>query len=457
MSYTLMIVDDEEIVRTMLGEVLTDAGYTVSTAADGQEALETLELQGAAFFDFILCDIKMPRVDGLQFLDRAHAMGCPAPIVMMSAYGTVDTAIRAIHLGAYDYISKPFKTDEVLFTLRKAEERERLLRENQALRNAAQHAHHLENVIARSARMRAAVELMKRVADYRSTVLFSGENGTGKELLGRALHYSSNRKDAPFVAVSCSGMPDQLLEAELFGQERGAFIDATRTKRGALEEAQGGTLFLKEICHLAPFLQVRLLKALQEGISRRVGGSRDIPVDVRVMAAAVGDLDEAVREDRFREDLFYRLNVITIRVPPLRERRDDLPLLATMLLQRFARETATPVRSLTPDALEALLRYSWKGNVRELENVIERAVLLADGPTIDAARLAASLVEEDGDGLLALGPEDCSIKKVVARVEEELIRRALRKTGGNRTTASRILEISHRTLLYKIKDYAIQA
>ncbi len=456
MSHTLLIVDDEEIVRTMLGEVLTDADYTVSEAADGQAALDLLELQGPAFFDFILCDIKMPRVDGLQFLDRARALGCPAPIVMMSAYGTMDTAIHAIHLGAYDYISKPFKTDEVLFTLRKAEERERLLRENQELRRAVQEAHGLEKVVARSTRMRAAVELLKRVADYRSTVLLSGEPGTGKELLGRALHYSSKRRDAPFVAISCSGMPDHLLEAELFGQERGAFIDATRTKRGALEEAQGGTLFLKEITQMAPFLQVRLLKALQEGSARRVGGSRDIGVDVRVLAAATGDLEEAVKEGRFREDLFYRLNVITIRVPPLRERRDDLPLLANLFLHRFARETETPVRSLTPDALEALLRYSWKGNVRELENVLERAVVLADAPVIDADHLAPWLAEEDQDGRLALGPDDCSIKKVVARVEEELIRRALRRTGGNRTTASRLLEISHRTLLYKIKDYGIQ-
>ncbi|MHB8766308.1 MAG: sigma-54-dependent transcriptional regulator [Deferrisomatales bacterium] len=457
MDQTLLVIDDEEMIRSMLSEVMAEAGYTVTAAADGQEALDALELHGPAHFDFVLCDIKMPRVDGLQFLERARAMECAAPIVVMSAYGSVDTAIEAIHRGACDYISKPFKRDEVLFTLRKVEERERLLRENRELRRALERDYGFESIVARSGRMRAAVEMMRKVADVRSAVLFLGEPGTGKEMLARALHYNSHRKGGPFVAVNCSGIHEQLLEAELFGQERGAFIDATRTRRGALEEAEGGTLFLKEIGDLPSFLQVRLLRALQEGASRRVGGSRDIRVDVRVVASAVRGLEEEVSQGRFREDLFYRLNVIPIAVPPLRERRDDTPLLVNGFLRRYARETGTEVRSLTPDAMEAVLRHAWKGNVRELENVLERAVVLSEGAAIEASCLAPWLIEEAaGEGSFRLEPGDCSIKKVVARVEEELIGRALRQTHGNRTEASRILEISHRTLLYKMKDYGIQ-
>ncbi|GAB4278769.1 MAG: sigma-54 dependent transcriptional regulator [Deferrisomatales bacterium] len=456
MDRTLLIVDDEKIVRETLGELMTEAGYAVTAVADGQEALDRLEALGHDYFDYVLCDIKMPRIDGLEFLRRARGNGCTATIIVMSGYGSVDTALEALKMGAYDYISKPFKTDEVLLTLRKAEERERLIRENRELRQAIQREYRFENIVAKSPKMHAIFDVIRKVADYRSSVLFTGERGTGKELLARALHYNSKRREAPFVSINCKAVPEQLLESELFGHETGAFAGAARGKAGAFEQGQGGTLFLEEVGELPEFLQVRLLRTLQEGVVRRVGGGADIPVDVRVVAATETDLAREVEQGRFRDDLFYRLNVIPIRVPPLRERRDDIPVLVEHFLRRYARETGKRVESLTPEAMEALLRYSWRGNVRELENVIERAVVMAEGSVVDLTHLSPWVDGDGGVGFLGIGPDEYSIKKVVARVEEELIRRALRKTGGNRTAASKLLEISHRTLLYKIKDYSIE-
>jgi len=456
MGHRLLVIDDEKMVREMLTDLMEGAGYEVSAAVDGQEAIEVLDARGPDFFGFVLCDVRMPRVNGLEFLEHARNTGCTAPIIVMSAYGDMDTAIEAMKLGAYDYISKPFKTDEVLLTLKKAEERERLLQENRELKRTLQSTYRFENLVAKSAKMLAIFEVLRKVADYRSAVLFLGESGTGKEMLARALHYNSKRRDGPFLSIDCEAAPEQTLEGDLFGHERGAFGDTARSKRGALEEAEAGTLFLKEVGQLAPFVQVRLLRALQEGSFRRAGGSRDLPVNARVVAAASPDLPDRVAQGQFREELFYRLNVIPVQVPPLRERRDDLPLLVNHFLRKFAAETGKEVRSLSPEAMDGILRYAWKGNVRELENLIERAVVLAEGPIIGFGHLAPWLQEDRRDGGLALSAEDASIKKVTARLEEELIRRALRKTGGNRTEASRILEISHRTLLYKIKGYGIK-
>ncbi|WP_025322490.1 sigma-54-dependent transcriptional regulator [Deferrisoma camini] len=454
-DHSLLIVDDEAIVRETLASILAEEGYRVSEAGDGQEALDLLDEHGGDAFDFILCDIKMPRVDGLEFLRKARARGCAATIVMMSAYGTVDTALEALKLGAYDYISKPFKTDEVLLTLRKAEERERLIRENRALREAIRREYQFENLVARSARMRAVLELLAKVADYRTSVLLVGEAGTGKEMLARALHYNSRRSDGPLLKVNCRAMADAVLESELFGHEPGAVSDAPRARAGLFEQAQGGTVFLEDVDGLPAFLQVRLLRVLQEGVVRRAGGTADLPVDVRVVSSCRVDLKKAVSEGSFREDLYYRLSVIPVLVPPLRERREDIPLLVNRFLDRFARETGKSVTGVSAEGMEMLLRYRWPGNVRELESVIERAVVMAEGPVIDEAHLSP-WIQDDQEGVFpGIGPDEYSIKKVVARVEEELIRRALRKTRGNRSRASRLLEISHRTLLYKIKDYEI--
>ncbi len=455
MERTLLIVDDEPVVRETLGALMVHEGYRVDMAEDGQAALDLLDVRGPDAFDYILCDVKMPRVDGLEFLRRARARGCPSCIIVMSAYGTVDTALEAIKLGAYDYISKPFKTDEVLLTLRKAEERSRLIRENRELREAIRRQCSVESLVARSPRMRAVVDLVRKVADYRSSVLILGEPGTGKEAVARALHYSSRRSNGPFAVMNCRSIPEQVLERELFGHEPGAFPEAGRARPGLFEEAHGGTLFLDDVDGLPPFLQVRLLRVLQEGVLRRAGGTADIRVDVRVVAASETDLRDAVKQGSFRDDLFYRLNVIPVTLPPLRERREDIPPLVDRFVERWARETGKEVSGVSPEGMELLLRYRWPGNVRELENVVERAVVMAEGPTIEASHLSPWIHDDGAAVFPGIGPEEYSVKKVVARVEEELIRRALRKTRGNRTAASRLLEISHRTLLYKIKDYGI--
>jgi len=456
MDRTLLIIDDEEVVCDTLGALMSDHGYEVTTAFDGADALKLLSEQGPEAYEFVLCDIKMPKVDGIEFLKQAKAMGCTATIVLMSAFGTVDTAIESMALGAYDYISKPFKTDEVLLTLMKAEEREKLIRENKELKREIQKRYSFENIVARSPKMRNLIEVIRKVADYRSSIIITGERGSGKELLARAIHYNSSRQNQPFVSMNCCSVPEHLLESELMGHERGAFTDATKAKRGLFEEAQGGTLFLDEVSALPLFLQAKLLKTLQEGVCRRVGGASDIAVDVRVIAASIKDLTNEVKQGRFRDDLYYRLNVIPFHIPPLRERREDIIPLAQLFIEQYAKETGKQINSLSPEAAEGLLKYSWKGNGRELENIIERAVVMADGSSIDLIHINPWIQEDSSEGLLSVGPDECSIKQVVSRIEKELISRALRKTKGNRTKASRLLEISHRTLLYKIKGYELE-
>jgi two-component system response regulator AtoC len=456
MDQTVLVIDDEKAVRQMLESLLTREGYQVTTASNGEEGLEILESQGRDCFEYILCDVKMPKVDGLEFLRRARAQGCQASVVVMSGFGTVDTAIEAIKLGAYDYISKPFKVDEVLLTLRKAEERGRLIRENQELRKTLQHDYRFDNIVARNEKMRAIFDVVRKVADFRSNILLQGESGTGKALLARAIHFNSNRKDGPFVTVRCGAFPEGHLEVEVFGREGAESKDAGTLRRGAFEQAQGGTLFFDEVSGVPPLLQVRLLDALQGGRIRRVGGEREIPVDVRIVAATNRDLEKEVEGGKFREDLFYRLNVIPIRVPPLRDRKDDIPLLVDHFLKVYGGQTGRDIRSVTPDALDALIHYSWRGNVRELENVIERAVILADGPVVELEHLSPWIQDDRRTAFLGVSPEEYSVKKVVPRIEKELIVRALRKTRGNRTAASKLLEISHRAVLYKIKDYGIE-
>jgi two-component system response regulator AtoC len=448
----VLVVDDEENLRLVLRTLLRKHGYEVEVAKSAEDALGRLD---AFDPDFVIADVRMPGMSGIDLVKELSARASEATAIVMSAYGSVELAIEAMKAGAYDYVSKPFKQDEVLLSLRKAEEREALKRENRALKEAVRKKHELGEMLGKSQAMREVFRTIEKVAEYKTTVLVTGESGTGKELVARALHRLSPRKDAPFVAVNCGAIPEALLESELFGHKRGAFTDATADKRGLFEEADTGTLFLDEIGELPLALQVKLLRVLQESTLRRLGDTKDKTVDVRVVAATVRDLRREVEAGRFREDLFYRLNVLQLTVPPLRERLEDVPMLVEHFIERFGTRLGTRVRGLDPKATKLVLGYPFPGNVRELENMIERAVVLAESDVITADDLPERVREPTDPVKAMLATGELSIKKTSRFMEETLIRRALDKTAGNRTAAAKLLEISHRALLYKIKDYGI--
>jgi two-component system response regulator AtoC len=448
----VLVVDDEENLRNMLTMIIRKEGYDVDTSVNGKEALTKIREDN---YDFVLCDIKMPKLDGLGLLKELNSNNGNDTIIMMSAYGAIDTAIEAMKLGAYDYISKPFKTDEIILTLKKAEERERLKRENILLKEQIKKDYSFENFIGKSQTMVSIFEMIKKVADYKSTVLISGESGTGKELVARAIHGNSQRADKPFIAVNCGAIPENLLESELFGHIKGAFTDATRNKSGLFEEADKGTIFLDEIGELPIILQVKLLRVLQDEEIRRVGDTKPIKVDVRVVAATTRDLEKEVGEGNFRDDLFYRLNVLPISLPTLRERKEDVPLLVDHFIQRFNDRLDLKVKGLTQEALDILVNFPWRGNVRQLENTIERAMIFVQGDKLDINDLPSEVKESNENEKLFFDGNELSIKRSSRVLEKELIRKALQKTNGNRTQAAKILEISHRALLYKIKEYGV--
>jgi two-component system response regulator AtoC len=447
----ILVVDDEENLRHMLQVMLKKQGYLVEQAADGADALAKAQQGGYAF---ILCDIRMPVLDGKKFLTACTGKGIDATVIMMSAYGTVDDAIDCMKLGAYDYISKPFNSEEIALVLKKAEERERLKDENRRLREEVVRGRAIPEIVSRNARMSGIMDLVKKLSEHKTTVLIQGESGTGKELVAHALHDCGVRRLGPFVAVNCGAIPASLLESELFGHVKGAFTDASHDKVGLFEEADGGTLFLDEIGELPLPLQVKLLRVLQEEEIRRVGAASSQKVDVRVVSATSRDLAREVAAGRFREDLYFRLNVFALSLPALRERVEDVPLLVDHFLDKHgARMGIAGVRPTT-EAMQALVRYRWPGNVRELENCIERGLVLCDGATLGLSCLPESVrrgagLERRSDDL----PESLSIKRGAEALERQLIVRALEQTAGNRTHAARLLEISHRALLYKLKEY----
>jgi two-component system response regulator AtoC len=448
----VLVVDDEENLRLVTRSFLRRDGYEVETAGNGEEALALIENFGP---DYILTDVRMPKMGGLDLLTTLKAKGHEATVIVMSAYGSVDLAIEAMKAGAYDYIQKPFKPEELLLTLRKADERESLRRENRALKQEIRDKARFEELLAKSAEMQAVFKTVAKIADFKTTALISGESGVGKELIARAIHQRSSRKNAPFVAVNCGAIPENLLESELFGYRRGAFTDAVADRTGLFEQANGGTLLLDEIGELPLSLQVKLLRVLQEETIRRLGDNKDLKIDVRILAATHRDLAAETAAGRFREDLFYRINVLTIRIPSLRERREDIPILLDHFIARNNIRLSTQIRGLAPDARKVLLEYAWPGNVRELENTIERAMVLAESDLITKEDLPERIREADDAVQAQLASGELSIKKTVRAIEEILIRRALEKTKGNRTRAAEVLEISHRALLYKIKDYQI--
>ena len=452
---SVLIVDDEVNMVHMLQVMLRKAGFVAETAANGLEALERME---KAHYDYILCDLKMPAMDGMNFLKTAREKYPEKTYIMMSAYGTLDTALEAMKLGAYDYISKPFKQDEVLLTLRKAEERERLKAENLELKakiSEIEQKYSFNNIISRSEAMARVFDLVRTVSDHKTTVLITGESGTGKELIAKAIHSSSPRAPGPLVAINCGGIPETLLESELFGYKKGAFTDAVKDKPGRFEEADGGTLFLDEIGELPLSLQVKLLRVLQDEEIAPLGGVSSRKIDVRVITATARDLKKDVEAGRFREDLFYRINVLTIHLPPLRERRGDIPLLFGYFIDVFNKKLKKNVEGLSSQALPILMAYPWPGNVRELENVTERAVLLAKGKWITPEDLPAPIVSGEGVSSSQEMAQTLSIKKASRNLERDLIRRVLELTGGNRSRAAKILEVSRPMLIAKIREYGL--
>ena len=449
----VLVVDDEENLRLVVRTFLKRDGYEVEVAASGEEALAFVETFGP---DVILTDVKMPRMGGLDLLATLKARGNECTVIVMSAYGNVDLALEAMRAGAYDYIQKPFKAEEVLLTLRKAEERESLRRENRALRQEIRRENLFEDILAKSPQMQAIFKTITKIAEYKTTALITGESGVGKELIARALHSKSSRRGGPFVAVNCGAIPEPLLESELFGYRRGAFTDAVADRAGLFEQANGGTLLLDEVGELPLSLQVKLLRVLQEETIRRLGDNKDLKIDVRILAATHRDLAAEIKAGRFREDLYYRINVLPIHVPPLRERREDIPNLLDHFLARNNARFNTQIRGIDAEARRLLLEYAWPGNVREMENTIERAMVLTERDSLSAEDLPERVREARDPIRMHLTSGEMSIKKTARIIEEILIRRALTKTKGNRTRAAEVLEISHRALLYKIKDYHIE-
>jgi two-component system response regulator AtoC len=440
----LLVVDDDPVTIDLLKEVLSKEGYDVSKALSGEEAIA----QGTDnFFDLIITDVRMGKKDGMEVLRFFKKNAPDTTVIMITAFGSIETAIEAIRDGAYDYISKPFKLDEIKFTVRRALEQRKLIQENKFYRQELLEKYQFKNVIGRTPQMFQVYKTIAKVADTTSTVLLCGERGTGKELMARSLHYNSQRNNRPFIPVDCASLVETLIESELFGHVRGAFTGASSAKKGLLEESDGGTLFLDEVGNLSLSMQSKLLRFLQEHEIKRVGGTETTKVDVRVIAATNQPLEPLVRSGKFREDLFDRLNVIMITLPPLRERKEDVPLLASHFLQKFSEENHKSISHISPEALEILLQYSWPGNVRELQHTIERAVIFSTQPIILPEDLPRKMSEEVKGLEIPMPEKTLSLKEL----EKRYVLKVLQETGGNKKKASEILGIDRATL-YRILE-----
>ena len=438
-------------MRDFLSIMLKKEGYEVVTAENGGDALKTVQ---GEIFDLVISDVKMPGLDGIDVLKAVKEVSPETVVIMITAFATTETAVEAMKLGAYDYIIKPFKVDELKLIIKKALEKHSLRKENILLRREIESRVGFENFIGKSEPMQRIFGLIKQVADTKSTVLITGESGTGKELVAKALHFNSARKDGPFVTVNCGALPETLLESELFGSMKGAFTGAVSNRQGLFEAANGGTLFLDEISSTTPALQIKLLRVIQEREFKRVGGTADIKVDVRVLAASNSDLQAEVKRGNFREDLYYRLNVIPIHIPPLRERKDDIPLLVDFFLRKYSSDRA--LKSIAPDAMKLLMNYGWPGNVRELENTIERMVILAAGDTIQREHIQDII--KDVRPCPELVPSDIpdagmDIEALLENAEKTLLKKALEKAGGVKTEAAKLLGLSFRSFRHRLQKY----
>src|SRR6266545_908122 len=449
----ILVVDDEKSMRDLLSITLEKEGYDVLTAAGGEPAIEALHRESV---DAVITDLRMPKVDGLQVLRVAKEISPDTAVIVITAVASTETAVEAMKLGAYDYITKPFKLDEVNLIVRNALERKRLRDENLYLRRQLETQHRFENIIGKSSVIAEVFDTIRKIADSPSTAMLSGESGTGKELVARAIHFNSFRRDKPFVSVNCGAIPEGLMESELFGHVRGAFTGAVANKVGLFSAAEGGTLFLDEITEIPALLQVKLLRAIQLREIRRVGDTKDIKTDVRLIAASNRDLEGAVQEGAMREDLFYRLNVIPIHLPPLRERREDIPFLVAHFVQKFNKELGKNVRGVTPEAMAVLERYHWPGNIRELENALERASVLGTGEMVgvdalpDSVRRGRPPREPD---VLDLPEEGLDLEATLDDLERRYLQRALERTRGVQTKAAELLRMTFRQFRYKLQKH----
>jgi len=451
----VLIVDDEKSMRDLLTITLEKAGYDVTAAEGGEAAIEAIRKDS---FDTIITDLRMPRVDGMQVLRAARDLSPETAVIVVTAVASTETAVEAMKLGAYDYITKPFKLDEVDLIIKNGLERKRLRDENLYLRRQLETQHRFENIIGKSARIAEVFDTIRKIADSPATAMVSGESGTGKELVARAIHFNSLRRDKPFVSVNCGAIPEGLMESELFGHVKGSFTGAVANKIGLFAAAEGGTLFLDEITEIPPLLQVKLVRAIQMREVRRVGDTKDIKTDVRLIAASNRDLETAVRDGVMREDLFYRLNVIPIHLPPLRERREDIAFLVAHFIQKFSKELGKDVRGVTPQAMAVLERHHWPGNIRELENAIERAIVLGTGEMVGLDSLPESVRRERParePEVLDLPEEGVDLEATLDDLERRYLRIALERTGGVQTKAAELLRMTFRQFRYKLQKHSL--
>ncbi len=454
----IMIVDDERSMREFLAIMLGKSGYRVDTVASGEEAVARI---GQDMFDLVITDLSMPGLDGLGVLKRVKDVSPTTAVILITAYATTESAVEAMKLGAFDYVIKPFKVDELKIIIKNALEKRRLLDENRLLRRELATRYGFANLVGRSPAMLDVYDLIRKVQDTHTNVLITGESGTGKELVARAIHYNGNRKDFPFVAVNCGAIPEALIESELFGHKRGAFTGAVTNKPGLFQTAEGGTVLLDEIAEMPLNTQVKLLRALQEKTFKNLGGVEDIRVNVRVIAATNRNLAEEVRLGRFREDLFYRLNVIQINLPPLRERMEDLPLLVEHFLGKFAEEYGKQIAGVEADAMRVLMSYDYPGNVRELANVLERAVALEAGDEIRLSSLPPTLLEHVGTTTrtraFELPASGLDLDAALAEFEKQMLLQALERCGGVKKRAAKLLNITFRSFRYRLEKHGIDA
>ncbi|HZV46540.1 MAG TPA: sigma-54 dependent transcriptional regulator [Thermodesulfovibrionales bacterium] len=447
----ILIVEDEKSMREVLKILLEGEGYEVMTASDGLEGIAHLDKD---IFDLVVTDVKMPKVDGFEVLKRIKEISPDTIVIMITAFGTKESGIEAMKLGAYDYISKPFNIDEIRLIVKKAIEKKREHVELSLLRQKVDVTYSLENIIGQSPKMQELFRVIPRIAQSNSNVLITGESGSGKELVAHAMHNLSHRKGKNIVTINCAAFPEGLLESELFGHMKGAFTGAVYNKQGLFEIADGGSVFLDEIAEMPTSLQAKLLRVLENGTFRRIGGTTDIKVDVRVISATNKDLNEEIATGRFREDLYYRLNVVPVLIPPLRERKEDIPL----LINHFLRKTADSPKKITPEAIKLLIDYSWKGNVRELENVIERTALLTEKEEITPANLPPEIITQsrsDLKSIAELTEEGIDLEQLIVDIEKDYLLKALEKTDGVKTDAAKLLRLSFRSFRHRLQKYGI--